>query len=152
MLFIVAVTSIAGPTQGQQPGIAPAADSIAAGQARPVRRRNPRDRRPHIAVITRRDSGTADPPPGGWHPGELRDKSAAMGGHHHQVVPKVRDALKLLAVNGWTVHRVQGSHRQLKHLTRSGVVTVPGHPRDELPPGTWRSILKQAGLADGSIE
>lgn len=27
-----------------------------------------------------------------------------------------------------------------------GVVTVPGHPNDDLAPGTVNSILKQAGL------
>lgn len=41
---------------------------------------------------------------------------------------------------------IRGSHRQFKHLSKPGLVTVPGHPADELAPGTLDSILKQAGL------
>jgi predicted RNA binding protein YcfA (HicA-like mRNA interferase family) len=43
---------------------------------------------------------------------------------------------------------VRGSHRQLKHPTRPGVVTVPGKPNDDLAIGTLVSILDQAGLRD----
>jgi predicted RNA binding protein YcfA (HicA-like mRNA interferase family) len=32
------------------------------------------------------------------------------------------------------------------HPTKPGVVTVPGKPSKDLPIGTERSILKQAGL------
>lgn len=39
-----------------------------------------------------------------------------------------------------------GSHRQFKHQTKAGKVTVPGHPNDTLHPKTAKSILKQAGL------
>ncbi len=41
---------------------------------------------------------------------------------------------------------MKGSHRQYKHLLKRGVVTVAGHPSLDLPPGTLKSILKQAGL------
>jgi hypothetical protein len=40
------------------------------------------------------------------------------------------------------------SHRQYKHPHTSGLVTVPGKPRDELAPGTLNSILKQAGMKE----
>jgi predicted RNA binding protein YcfA (HicA-like mRNA interferase family) len=40
---------------------------------------------------------------------------------------------------------VVGSHHQYKHPTKPGKVTVP-HPRKDLPIGTARSILKQAGI------
>lgn len=59
---------------------------------------------------------------------------------------KVREALRLLEAEGWYVVRVKGSHRQLKHSDRSGLVTVAGHPSDDLAPGTLNCILKQAGL------
>ena len=39
----------------------------------------------------------------------------------------------------------RGSHRQYKHLIKSGVVTVSGKPSDELASGTQNSIFKQAG-------
>jgi hypothetical protein len=40
----------------------------------------------------------------------------------------------------------RGSHRQFKHGSKIGLVTVPGKPNDDLAPGTLNSILKQAGL------
>ncbi len=59
---------------------------------------------------------------------------------------KVRNVLKLLKGDGWFLIGTEGSHRQFKHPTKKGRVTVPGKPNDELPPGTLNSILKQAGL------
>lgn len=47
---------------------------------------------------------------------------------------------------GWYLARQKGSHRQYKHPRRSGLVTVPGSPADEIAPGTLNSIKKQAGL------
>jgi len=61
---------------------------------------------------------------------------------------KVRDVLRLLHDDGWEVVRWKGSHRQLKHPSKKGLVTVAGHDRDELHPKTLRSILKQAGLSE----
>ena len=63
-------------------------------------------------------------------------------------MPKVRDALKLLAEHGWTLKRVRGSHRQFGHPSHLGTVTVAGKPSADLAPGTWQSILPQAGLDD----
>lgn len=40
----------------------------------------------------------------------------------------------------------RGSHRQYKHPSKLGRVTVPGKPSDDLAPGTLNSILKQSGL------
>jgi len=59
---------------------------------------------------------------------------------------KVRDVLKLLRNNGWSLITTVGSHRQLKHPTKSGRVTVSGHPSDDIHPKTLKSILTQAGL------
>lgn len=59
---------------------------------------------------------------------------------------KVRDVLKLLKSDGWHLVVTRGSHRQLKHDTKKGRVTVAGRPNDDIPPGTLNSILKQAGL------
>jgi len=57
---------------------------------------------------------------------------------------KVRSVLKLLQDDGWVEVARRGSHRQLKHPTKKGRVTVPGKPSDELVAGTFNSILKQA--------
>jgi predicted RNA binding protein YcfA (HicA-like mRNA interferase family) len=60
--------------------------------------------------------------------------------------PKVSEILKLLYEDGWYVIATRGSHRQLKHRTKPGRVTVAGMPSNTLSPGTLNSILKQAGL------
>ncbi|RRR77368.1 MAG: type II toxin-antitoxin system HicA family toxin [Candidatus Viridilinea halotolerans] len=59
---------------------------------------------------------------------------------------KIQEVLRLLEVDGWYVVRTTGSHRQLKHPTKRGTVTVAGKPSVDVPPGTLNSILKQAGL------
>ena len=59
---------------------------------------------------------------------------------------KVRDVLKAIQNDGWYLARTRGSHRQFKHDHKPGLVTVPGKPGDDLAPGTYDSILKQAGL------
>ena len=59
---------------------------------------------------------------------------------------KVRDILKLLADDGWTVVRTRGSHRQLKHPMKKGTVTVAGKSSFEIPVGTLKSIYKQSQL------
>jgi predicted RNA binding protein YcfA (HicA-like mRNA interferase family) len=59
---------------------------------------------------------------------------------------KVREIIKLLTDDGWALARTRGSHRQFKHPTKPGTVTVAGKPSLDIPPGTLRSILRQAGL------
>lgn len=61
---------------------------------------------------------------------------------------KVREIIKLLEEDGWYLVRQRGSHRQFKHPTKPGRVTVAGNPGDDLAPGTLNSILKQAGLKE----
>lgn len=63
---------------------------------------------------------------------------------------KVRDAISIIEADGWRLAATRGSHRQYKHGDKPGRVTIPGKPNDDLPPGTWNSILKQAGLKGGS--
>jgi predicted RNA binding protein YcfA (HicA-like mRNA interferase family) len=61
---------------------------------------------------------------------------------------KVRDVIRRLKEDGWSQVRQRGSHRQFQHPTKPGTVTVPGKPSDDLPVGTYRSILRHAGLED----
>lgn len=60
---------------------------------------------------------------------------------------KVRDIIKRIEADGWRQARQRGSHRQYKHTTKPGTVTVPGKPSRDLPPGLEKSILQQAGLS-----
>jgi len=52
----------------------------------------------------------------------------------------------MLEHDGWVLARTRGSHRQYKHPSKKGLVTIPGKPGDDLAQGTLGSILKQAGL------
>ena len=61
---------------------------------------------------------------------------------------KVRDAIKMLEDDGWRLVATRGSHRQYKHASKAGRVTVAGKPGDELARGTLNSILKQAQLKE----
>jgi len=46
---------------------------------------------------------------------------------------------------GWYEVNQVGSHKQFKHATKTGRVTVP-HPKRDIPMGTLKSIEKQAGI------
>jgi predicted RNA binding protein YcfA (HicA-like mRNA interferase family) len=61
---------------------------------------------------------------------------------------KVREAIRLIETDGWFLVATRGSHRQYKHLTKPGRVTIAGKPSDDLAAGTLNSILKQAGLKE----
>ena len=63
---------------------------------------------------------------------------------------KVKDIVKMLEDDGWYLVRTKGSHRQYRHPTKPGKVTVPGKPSSDVRPGTLNSILHQAGLK-GSV-
>ena len=63
-------------------------------------------------------------------------------------MPKVREAIKLIEADGWRTVTTTGSHRQLKHPMKTGRVTIAGRLSDDLAPGTYNSILKQAGLKE----
>jgi len=58
---------------------------------------------------------------------------------------KVSEVLRKLLDDGWYLHATRGSHRQFKHSSKLGRVTVSGKPSDDLAPGTLNSIYKQAG-------
>lgn len=59
---------------------------------------------------------------------------------------KVKDLIALLESDGWILVRTKGSHRQYRHPTKPGTVTVAGKPSVEVPPGTLASALRQAGV------
>lgn len=59
---------------------------------------------------------------------------------------KVREVLRLLADDGWEQVAQVGSHRQFKHPTKPGRVTVAGNRNHDLAPKTLASVLEQAKL------
>ena len=56
---------------------------------------------------------------------------------------KVRDVIKLIEDDGWYLATTRGSHRQYKHPSKSGRVTIAGNLNHDIAPGTFNSILKQ---------
>ena len=70
----------------------------------------------------------------------------SSGIRDYVVSVKVREVVRLLEEDGWSLARTCGSHHQYTHPTKKGLVTIPGNRNDDLAPGTLNSILKQAGL------
>ena len=63
---------------------------------------------------------------------------------------KVRDVIRAIEEDGWALVRTRGDHRQYKHPEKPGLVTISGHPGHDMARGTLNSVLKQAGLKEGS--
>ncbi len=59
---------------------------------------------------------------------------------------KVKGLLKILEEDGWSLSRTKGSHRQYKHASKSGTVTVAGKLSADVPKDTLSAILKQSGI------
>ena len=58
---------------------------------------------------------------------------------------KVNEVLEMLKEDGWYLARQKGSHRQFKHETKKGTVTINGKPSEVLSQFLLNSIFKQAG-------
>lgn len=58
---------------------------------------------------------------------------------------KVREIISLLEADGWVKITTKGDHRQFKHPTKPGKVTVRGKPNETLDQFLINSIWKQAG-------
>ncbi len=61
---------------------------------------------------------------------------------------KVREILKLMEKDGWLMKNQEGSHRHFVHPAKSGKVTVAGKPGEDVPVGTAKAIMKQAGIGE----
>ncbi len=59
---------------------------------------------------------------------------------------KYRDIVKRIEQDGWYWKRTSGSHHIYKHPTKPGNVIVAYHGGKDIPEGTVKSILRQAGL------
>lgn len=62
---------------------------------------------------------------------------------------KVRDVIARLEADGWYWVRTRGDHRHYRHPTRPGLVTVAGHPANDVPAGTLAQIWRQAQIPRG---
>lgn len=59
--------------------------------------------------------------------------------------PSSKEMVQRITEDGWYFVEQKGSHKHYKHPTKSGRVTIPDGRKD-LPVGTLKSIIKQAGL------
>jgi len=59
---------------------------------------------------------------------------------------KAKEIINHFESDGWYLLWQKGSHKQFRHPTKSGTVTIPYSGNEDVPPGTANSILKQAGL------
>mgnify|MGYP000505433127 CR=1 FL=1 len=61
-------------------------------------------------------------------------------------VVKVLEILRKLKDDDWVLVHQRGSHRQYKHPTKPGKVTINGKPSDDVTGTLLKSIEKQSGL------
>lgn len=60
---------------------------------------------------------------------------------------KVSDIIDILRKDGWyEIKSGGGDHRQFKHASKKGKVTVDGKMSQDVDPFIWNSMLRQAGL------
>ncbi|MBK7643815.1 MAG: type II toxin-antitoxin system HicA family toxin [Planctomycetes bacterium] len=59
---------------------------------------------------------------------------------------KVREVIRCLERDGWFLVSTRGSHRQFKHGSKPGRVTVSGNLGRDMTPGTLASVFRQAQL------
>jgi len=59
---------------------------------------------------------------------------------------KYREFTRRLRDEGFRLEKQEGSHQKWVHPKKPGKVTVAGHPNDDIPEGTLKAMLKQAGL------
>jgi predicted RNA binding protein YcfA (HicA-like mRNA interferase family) len=65
---------------------------------------------------------------------------------------KTKEVIKIIEADGWFEVRQTGGHRQYKHLTKKGLVTVPIHRMsNDITVGIEKSILKQAQIENNKI-
>jgi predicted RNA binding protein YcfA (HicA-like mRNA interferase family) len=58
-----------------------------------------------------------------------------------------REVLKRLQADGWFEIAQKGSHKQLKHASKPGKVTIPIHGNADLSLMVIKSIERQAGVS-----
>lgn len=59
--------------------------------------------------------------------------------------------IKLLEEKGFVLKRIKGSHHIYFHTQNKKIVVVPVHGNKDIPVGTFRSIVKQAGISKDEI-
>lgn len=61
-------------------------------------------------------------------------------------VVKVNKIIHDLELSGWYLDRMRGSHREYRHPTKKGTVTVNGKKSDDVYGFLLKSIERQSGM------
>jgi predicted RNA binding protein YcfA (HicA-like mRNA interferase family) len=77
--------------------------------------------------------------------GRVWRKCVSLDLSNEGLVVDSRDLIKELQKHGWYEVKQVGSHKQFKHATKKGRVSVP-HPKRDIPIGTLKSIERQCGI------
>ena len=146
---VVAVRS--GHHVRQEGRLAPALQGPRRDEPQPALGNHPRSERPHAAQgrgrrrryrsrhPLLRAHGRRRRTPPRLHPGQRAERRESR----RLMLRDSRAIIARLEREGFVTAAVRGSHHKLRH-TDGRVVIVP-HPRRDIPPGTVRSIYKQAG-------
>ncbi|MBD2280925.1 MAG: type II toxin-antitoxin system HicA family toxin [Dolichospermum sp. DEX189] len=59
---------------------------------------------------------------------------------------------KIVECYGWNLKRITGSHHIYVKEGTSVILSIPVHGNRDLPTGTLRSILKDAGLTEEDLD
>lgn len=60
---------------------------------------------------------------------------------------KIKEVIQTLETDGWYLARTRGNHRQYKHPSKSGTVTVSGKLSVDIPIGT---LIKNLATSSNS--
>lgn len=58
---------------------------------------------------------------------------------------------KIIERHGWILKRITGSHHIYSKEGINVIISIPVHGKRDLPNGTLRSILKDAGLTEEDL-
>ena len=65
--------------------------------------------------------------------------------------PTTQEILRHLEEDGWVWVKSSGSHRQYRHATRAGRITISVHgAAEDVGPRLWSSVAGRAGLGPGA--
>ncbi|MBO6238045.1 MAG: type II toxin-antitoxin system HicA family toxin [Bacteroidales bacterium] len=59
---------------------------------------------------------------------------------------KVFELIALLEANGWVYQRTRGDHHIFSKAGARRPIPVPGKRNDDIAPGTWNAILREADI------
>lgn len=64
---------------------------------------------------------------------------------------KVKQVVDLLEQNGWKFVRMKGDHRIFTKVGARRPIVLPGNLGDDLATGTYKSILREAGFSENTL-